>query len=140
MADRLVFPYVINRQYAPDERTRPFLPVSLRNRHHEVQSLALVDSGADLNVLPYDVGIKLGGIWDEQEQIVGLSGIAGQVESRGFLVEVTVGNWPIIKMGFAWTNEADVPIILGQVSFFSHFNICFMRSRQQFELELVRRQ
>lgn len=137
MAEKLVFPYVINRQYAPDERARPFLPVSLRNLGREVQTSALVDSGADLNVLPYDVGIELGGIWDEQPQMVGLSGIAGQVESRGFVVDVAVGNWPIINMGFAWTREADVPMVLGQISFFSHFKVCFMRSSQQFELEYV---
>ncbi|MCY3796531.1 MAG: hypothetical protein OXG84_01900 [Chloroflexi bacterium] len=138
MIDRLVFPYIINRQYATDGRARPFLPVSLRTGHHSVQSLALVDSGADMNVMPYDVGIELGGIWDEQQEIVGLSGIAGQVESRAIVVALAIGNWPIINMGFAWTREADVPVILGQISFFSHVNICFMRSSQQFELEYVR--
>lgn len=138
MADRLVFPYMINRQYAPDERARPFLPVSLRNQQREVQTLALVDSGADMNVMPYDVGIKLGGVWDEQTQIFGLSGITGEVESRGFVVGVAIGNWTTINMGFAWTSEADVPVILGQVSFFSRFNVCFLRSSQQFELEYVR--
>lgn len=98
----------------------------------------MVDSGADMNVMPYDVGIQLGGIWEEQQEIVGLSGIAGQVESRAIVVALAIGNWPIINMGFAWTREADVPVILGQISFFSHVNICFMRSSQQFELGYVR--
>ena len=103
-----------------------------------MQSLALVDSGADMNVMPYDIGIELGGIWDEQREIVGLSGIAGQVESRAIVVDLAIENWPIFKMGFAWTREANVPVVLGQISFFSHVNICFMRSSQQFELEYVR--
>lgn len=138
MTDRLVFPYIINREYALDGRARPFLPVFLSNGRQNVQSLALVDSGADMNVMPYDIGIELGGIWDEQREIVGLSGIAGQVESRAMVVDLAIENWPIIKMGFAWTREADVPVVLGQISFFSHVNICFMRSSQQFELEYVR--
>ncbi len=137
MADKLVFPYVINQRYAPDGRARPFLPISLSNRGRVVQTLALVDSGADMNVLPHDVGSQLGGIWDEQQEIVGLSGIAGEVESRAFVVDLAVGNWPITNLGFAWTREADVPVVLGQISFFSHFKVCFMRSSQQFELEYV---
>jgi len=137
VADRLVFPYIVNRRYAPDNWSRPFLPVSLRNGACVVQTLALVDSGADMNVLPYDIGIQLGGTWDEQQEIVGLSGIAGEVESRALYVDIALGAWPVINLGFAWTRDAEVPVVLGQVSFFSHFNVCFMRSRQQFELEYV---
>lgn len=138
MPDKLVFPYVINRQYAPDERARPFLPITLKNQQHEVETLALVDSGADMCILPYDVGVKLGGDWDKQQRIVGLSGLVGQVESRAFVVDLFVGNWRLGKLGFAWTSEPDVAVILGQVDFFSVFNVCFMRSTQQFELELAR--
>ena len=99
--------------------------------------MALVDSGADMNVLPYDVGLQLGGSWDEQPETFGLSGIAGAVQSKAFFADLEVGNWRVINLGFAWTREADVPVVLGQVSFFSYFNVCFMRSRQQFELEYV---
>lgn len=137
MADRLVFPYVVNRQYVRDERARPFLPIALSNQERRVQTLALVDSGADLNVLPYEVGVKLGGIWDAQPRMFGVSGVVGQLASRGLVVDVAIGNWPVVNMGFAWTRETDVPVILGQISFFSHFNVCFLRSSQQFELEFI---
>ena len=136
MADRLVFPYIINANYAHDSIARPFLPITLSYRSIEMSAQGLIDSGADLNVVPYSVGIELGATWDDHQPYHGLSGLTETLESRRMLLDISVGSWPSKRMGFAWTKTDDLPVILGQVSFFTHFAVCFMRARGVFEVEI----
>ena len=44
----------------------PYTPIMLRMGDRKPQVSALIDSGSTLNVLPFDVGLKLGAVWDEQ--------------------------------------------------------------------------
>ncbi|GAP99242.1 hypothetical protein [Leptolyngbya sp. NIES-2104] len=39
-----------------------------------------------------------------------------------------------VRLAFAWTQSAQVPLILGQTNFFREFEICFERSRQTIEI------
>lgn len=55
MSEALVFPYTTNPHYEDDGIDRPLLPITLSRRQNEIQTLGLVDSGADVNVLPYQV-------------------------------------------------------------------------------------
>jgi hypothetical protein len=41
----------------------PRLPLILRNNDQAIEVVGLVDSGAAVNVLPYDIGTQLGGSW-----------------------------------------------------------------------------
>jgi len=38
----------------------PYIDIQLFHQYHHVTVSALVDSGATLNVLPFDVGVELG--------------------------------------------------------------------------------
>jgi len=38
----------------------PRLPLILRNNDQSIEIVGLVDSGATVNVLPYDIGVQLG--------------------------------------------------------------------------------
>lgn len=135
MVDRRVFPYVVNRDYIDDGRARPLLPVILRYRHLRLEALARLDSGADLNVLPYRVGLQLGGNWNDQREVVGLRGIGTRLESRTLVVDLTLAHWPAISVSFAWANSDKVAIILGQATFFQHDEICFLHSPSQMRLD-----
>lgn len=44
----------------------PYLPLTLNTESHSVEVMALLDTGASVNVLPYDIGLQLGAIWEEQ--------------------------------------------------------------------------
>ena len=44
----------------------PYAPITLQFGDREIRVSALVDSGATLNVLPYDLGLELGAAWDRQ--------------------------------------------------------------------------
>ena len=58
----------------------PYLPLRLTNGSQSVEVVALLDTGASVNVLPYDMGLQLGAVWEEQTVIIPLQLIE---ESRG---------------------------------------------------------
>ena len=134
MADRLVAPYIINPRFADDEIARPFLPVRLGLGGNEIQELAMIDSGADVCVLPHHAGVNLGALWEDQYEITGLSGLTEDLESRYITVNLTIGALPSILVPFVWTSRDDLPVILGQFGFFSIFDICFYRSQGEIAL------
>ncbi len=48
----------------------PRLPLTLRNGDKQVDVVGLVDSGATVSVLPYQVGIQLGFVWDDRKALL----------------------------------------------------------------------
>jgi len=44
----------------------PYLPLTLTYQNCSVEVMGLLDTGASVNVLPYNVGVQLGAIWEEQ--------------------------------------------------------------------------
>ena len=46
----------------------------------------------------------------------------------------SVGGFPPVSLVFAWTQVVSVPLILGQLSFFLEFDVCFFRKRAVFEI------
>ena len=94
----------------------------------------LVDSGADVSVMPYRLGLELAADWEAQTTVVRLSGNLADHEARGLIVSATVSDLSPVRLAFAWTQAENVPLILGQVNFFMAFNVCFFRSDGVFEI------
>lgn len=136
MADRQQFPYVAVRNTSGEVGLRPLLPITLHYREHKREASGLLDTGADVNVLPYQLGLELGGVWDNQRTSIQLSGNLANYSARGIILEASVANFPPVKLAFAWTQAENVPLILGQMNFFIEFDVCFFRSRSSFEIGL----
>lgn len=134
MADVARFPYTAVRNSLGEIAMRPILPVTLSYRGAANEAQGLWDTGADVNVLPYTLGISLGGDWDQARTGLRLSGNLAQYEARGILVNCTVGNLPPVQLAFAWTRAEHVPLLFGQVNFFAEFNVCFFRATNSFEV------
>lgn len=66
MADKRQFPYSAIQSNRGEVVLRPLLPVSLIYGGNSRQITGLLDTGADVNVLPYHLGLELGAIWSEQ--------------------------------------------------------------------------
>jgi len=94
----------------------------------------LLDSGATVNVLPYSVGVRLGAVWDQQGAMVQLSGNLAACEARVLVVSAIVGEFPAVRLAFAWAKTDEMPVLLGQVNFFLEFDVCLYRSRSVFEV------
>ena len=58
------FPYTTTHPLQNNLDSLPRLPMTLINQQRRVEALGLVDSGATINVLPYQIGIQLGASWD----------------------------------------------------------------------------
>ena len=112
----------------------PYVPITLTHRQHEIAASALVDSGAALSVLPYNVGLQLGAVWEQQTVPVKLSGNLAASEARSLLLTGQVADFAPVRLAFAWTRSNSVPVILGQVNFFMEFDVFFFRSRLLFEV------
>jgi len=62
MTDALRYPYVAADSELGEASLRPFLPLTLTHQGHSIEAVGLLDTGAMVNVLPYQLGIDLGAI------------------------------------------------------------------------------
>ena len=135
MSESKRFPYILTKKAVFPDDALPFFPLKLSRGTNSMEVLGLADTGATINVLPYQVGLELGGIWENQIRMSQLGGNLGNYESRGLLVMAEIADFEPVKLAFAWTKAENVPVILGQTNFFSVFDVCFMRQDNEFEIK-----
>jgi len=128
------FPFVAADNRLGEAGFLPQLPITLAYQDRSVNASGLLDTGATVNVMPYHIGVELGAIWEEEAASLRLSGNLAQYEARPVIVAALVGSFSPVRLAFAWTQTADVPLILGQVNFFMEFDVCFYRSQRYFEI------
>jgi len=111
----------------------PCLTLFLKYNSREVEATGLVDSGATVNVLPYEVGIRLGETWDDHKPHIRLTGNLGDFPAIPLTATAKIGDFKPVRLVFAWV-KTDVPLILGQTNFFMEFDVCFYRSKLEFQI------
>ena len=112
----------------------PYLPLTLSLENNILEVSGLLDTGATVNVLPYQVGIKLGAVWEQQTIPLRLTGNLAQVPARVLVLQAKISQFQPVRLAFAWTRANEVPLLLGQVNFFLEFDVCFFRSQSVFEI------
>lgn len=115
----------------------PRIPLVLSRENHSIEANGLVDSGATVNVMPYELGLQLGGVWDERKAIIQLAGNLGNQPAIPFLARAVISNFPPVQLVFAWVSSLNAPLILGQTNFFLEFDVCFYRSKLEFEIKPI---
>lgn len=134
MVDAQRFPYkVIDSSLGMVDRM-PYLPLTLSSNGQSLNVEGLLDTGASVNVLPYELGLQLGLIWENETLSVILAGNLARFEARAVVVEAQISSFPSVDLAFAWTQAPNVPLILGQANFFFEFDVCFFRRRSEFEV------
>lgn len=128
------FPFIERTNSVGQSSVMPYLPITLSYRDRSVEMIALLDTGASVNVLPYEVGLQLGAVWENQTVPIQLSGNLAQVEARGLVISATVADFSPVLLAFAWTKSTEAPLILGHMNFFAEFDVCFYRANLAFEL------
>ena len=134
MTEAVHFPFLDADTSQSGASLMPLLPFTLSRDKQEVAVLGLLDTGAAVNVLPYPVGEQLGFNWRQQHVSVTLSGNLALYQARGIVITANVASFPPIRLAFAWTQTDDIRLILGQANFFHEFDVCFFRSRSEFEI------
>jgi hypothetical protein len=117
-----------------DDDELPRIPITLSYAGFSISAHALLDTGSTVNLLPYDIGLQLGVVWEEQTVRLPLAGNLAKVEARGLFLHVQIGNLEQVRLAFAWAQVSQVPLILGQTNFFREFDVCFQRSRRIIEI------
>ena len=117
------------------EGALPFLPIGLQHGAQVLTVHALLDSGASVNVLPYRVGLQLGADWEGLGQNLALGGNLAAAPAKGLLLSATVATFASVRLVFAWSRLDTVPVILGQMNFFQHFEVRFISAEQCFEVQ-----
>lgn len=95
------FPFIERRNQAGDTNVFPLVPIALSYRDCVWDGLGLLDTGSSLNVLPYNVGLRLGAVWEEQTLSISLAGNLAPVEARGLVVVGQIGDLPPVRLAFA---------------------------------------
>jgi hypothetical protein len=111
----------------------PRLPMILQANGRAIEVVGLVDSGAMVNVLPYEAGVQLGATWDDRKANLHLAGSLGNQPAMPLFANAEIEGLPLVRLAFAWVKNS-VPVILGQTNFFMEFDVCFYRSKLEFEI------
>lgn len=114
--------------------TLPYLPIVLTYQNQSVSTTGLLDTGSSVNVLPYEMGLRLGAVWERQRLSVPLGGNLARFEARALVLTANVERFSTVELAFAWTQDRNAPLILGQMNFFLAFDVCFYRAELAFEI------
>ena len=128
------FKYSVSDSTQSEFDSLPRVTLSLFSKNRQIEVSGLVDSGATINVLPYQIGIRLGEIWDDRKAYIKLTGNLGDFTGIPLVLKTTIGDFKPVRLAFAWVRTDDMPVILGQTNFFMEFDVCFYRSKLEFEI------
>ncbi|MDZ4765689.1 MAG: retroviral-like aspartic protease [Chloroflexota bacterium] len=134
MSDPIQFAYTALKNPRGETIFRPLLNMTLTTSTGRIETLALMDAGADVNVLPYRLGVELGLIWEDHVSRIQLSGNLGAAEAKTVVLTGNVAAFSPAVLIFVWT-RADLPYpILGHLNFLMEFNMCFFGAERVFEI------
>lgn len=116
----------------------PLVSIQLSHDTTTITVPAVVDSGAALNILPYDIGLSLNLDWGNQTHPLDLGGILIGTQAYAVLLQAKIELFPPLKFAFAWINKpsTEVRVLLGQVNFFQEFDVHFYGHQKAFEIAL----
>jgi len=134
MPDAERFPFTAASDAWGEASLLPQVPIRLANQSRSIDGVGLLDTGATVNVLPHNLGVDLGFVWNENAATIRLSGNLAHFQACPVVAFAKVGSFDAVRLAFAWTQSNDIPLILGQVNFFMEFDVCFYRSQQTFEV------
>lgn len=91
-------------------------------------SFMYVDSGADITLLPRELGENLG-LLIEEEEIQEISGVGGgSIPVIIKTIEMRIGDHAMNAM-VAWSLEEDVPALLGRIDVFNDTRVSFIHNK-----------
>ncbi len=127
------FPYT---PMPPFSGGMPVVTVRLAHEESSCDTLALVDSGAAMNLLPFECGKQLGFVWNEQHLALPMGGLLPDAQAFAVPVTLTLDPFDPIELAFAWTNvpQERLRVLLGQINFFHHFKVTFAAYERYFEI------
>jgi hypothetical protein len=138
MADKVRFAFTEVDPKLGALSTLPYLPIILTYQSKSIRVSGLLDTGSSVNVLPYEMGLSLGAVWERQTLSIPLGGNLARFEARALVLTANVDEFSSVDLAFAWTQDRNAPLILGHMNFLLEFDVCFYRSELAFEISRKR--
>jgi hypothetical protein len=138
MADKVRFAFTEVDPRLGALSTLPYLPIILTYQSKSIRVSGLLDTGSSVNVLPYEMGLSLGAVWERQTLSIPLGGNLARFEARALVLTANVDEFSSVDLAFAWTQDTNAPLILGHMNFLLEFDVCFYRSELAFEISRKR--
>jgi hypothetical protein len=132
---RMRFQYTTNSPLQSELDSLPRVPLTLICHDKKLQVNGLLDSGATVNFLPYSIGVQLGELWNDNKAVIRLAGSIGKSLAQPLPIIAHIADFQPVKLVFAWIRNDNSPLILGQMNFFMEFDVCFFRSKLEFEIK-----
>lgn len=110
--------------------SRPYAPIELSYNGTTVRVAFLVDSGADMSVLPYKTGKDLGLKLRHDDLFYTLGGAATGIPVVYRVLQMNIGPYQI-DCRVAWALSHQAKAILGRMDVFKKFNIEFRESEDR---------
>ena len=110
----------------------PVYLVNLQTNHGEIQDCEmLIDSGADISLIPFHTGRSLGLSRSDEEILSFAQGIGGEVSYLLRRIYLVIDGHPVIAM-VAWCQDEDIEdMIVGRQDVFDAFHIEFRQSERR---------
>ena len=122
--------FVVPYRQISDNSYLPMVWVRLGLRH---ELLALVDTGASVNVLPHSVGLQLDLDWNSSPDGPEIGGsIAGVSKKVKLLLKIR--DFDALEMEFCWLSHNRARVILGHDDFLKNFDVCFSTQEKKFSI------
>lgn len=112
----------------------PLLPMRLALGSRAIDVMALIDSGATISSLPYDLGLTFGQSWNRLPQQLFVGGAHGSAPAKRLDLMATIGSLPPRLLAFAWVNTNNYPLVLGNADFFFNFDVTLCRRHSYFDI------
>ncbi len=80
----MIFKYSVADPSQSEFDSLPRLTLTLYCNNRQIEVVGLLDSGATVSVIPYEIGILLGENWDDRKADIRLTGNAGQFNAMPY--------------------------------------------------------
>jgi len=113
---------------------QPFYPVELIGLNNKViKEEAIIDPGADMTCIPYQLGTKLGFQKAPQEPTITLNGIGGEVEVLQRDITLKIDGHLIVAPAAWMQSESELQLLIGRLKVFDYFDITFKQADKKIE-------
>jgi hypothetical protein len=124
---RISFPYLKERSRIFGVVTRPIARVILQRKYPQWM---YVDSGADMSLIPLSVGRLIGLTRTREDRLQKIFGISrSSVSIIVKKISMRVGSSEF-NARVAWSQDEEVPLLLGRMDVFPKFTVTFKESNQ----------
>ncbi len=104
---------------------RPLTKVILQKGKFSVEVSMLIDSGADISMIPFRFGKAIGFRQEKKDEISEVQGISGAGVPYIIKNVIMILNGKRLNVRIAWALVEEVPILMGRLDIFDKFKIIF---------------